>query len=487
MKHIFAALLVTLTLSISSPAQQAAVARLDGSRISGAEIDQMVNRMMKAAEVTGMGIAVFDRGKLGYLKAYGFRDKDKNLPLTVDSVMSAASITKPTFGYMVMQLVDKGVIDLNKPVYEYLPKPLPEYPKYADLANDPRYKKITARMLLSHTSGFPNWRWLEDDRKLRIHFEPGSRFAYSGEGIDLLQLVVETVTKRPLEELLQEYVFQPFGMTRTSFIWQDHFESDYANAYDEYGRSLGPHRWMSPDAAGSMQTTINDLAKFLLAVMQGQRLQPTMHGQMLSPQVQIFSKHEFPSLNQETTEEYKPIRLSYGLGWGLYWSSYGEAFFKEGHDEGWRNYAVCFDGPKSGMIILTNSSNGEGIFKELLETVLRDTFTPIEWEGYTPYDKLPPRPPLKQHKRISVSENILDRYAGRYGLNPDLVLNIRREGDHLSLQENDEPKQELLPESDKGFYSTTSDDTLTFEMDANGKVTGLVLHVGRDIPVKRLE
>ena len=303
----------------------------------------------------------------------------------------------------------------------------------------------------------------------------------------MLQFVVETVTKQPVEELMQEYVFQPFGMSRTSFVWQDRFESDYANAYDEYGRSLGPHRWKSPDAAGSMQTTIKNLATFLLAVMQDQRLSPKLRRQMLSPQVQIFSKRQFPSLNQETTEENKSIRLSYGLGWGLYSSPYGPAFFKEGHDEGWRNYAVCFDGQKSGMIILTNSSNGEGIFKELLETVLRDTFTPIEWEGYTPYDKLPPRPPLKQHKRISVAQNILDRYVGRYALNSDLVLVIRRESDHLTIQENVEPTQELLPESERDFYSTSSDDTLTFEMDANSKVTGMTLHVGKEIAVKRIE
>ena len=468
-------------------AQTTLVPRLDGSKISGGEIDQTVNRLMKAAEVTGVSLAVFDHGKIAYLKSYGFRDKEKNLPLTVDSVMSAASISKSTFAYMVMQLVDKGLFDLDKPIYQYLPKPLPEYPKYADLANDARYKKITARMLLSHTSGFPNWRWLEDDPKLRIHFEPGARYAYSGEGIDLLQFVVETVTKRPLEDLMKEYVFQPFGMTRTSYIWQDRFETDYANAYDEYGRSLGPHRWNNSNAAGSMQVTIRDLATFMQAVMSGKGMQKKTWELIFTPQIQIFEKHQFPSLNEETTDENKAIRLSYGLGWGLYWSPYGEAFFKEGHDEGWRNYAVCFNKMKSGMILLTNSSNGEGIFKELLETALKDTFTPIEWEGYTPYDKLPPRPPLQKHKEVAVVGEILDRYVGRYGVDPNVVLTIRREGNHLSIQENDEPKQVLMAESEKDFYSTSSDDTLTFQIDGAGRVTGLILHVGKDIPAKRIE
>ena len=321
-------------------AQQSTVTRLDGSSISVAEIDATMTRLMKAAEVTGAAIAVFHNGKVELLKAYGFRDKEKNLPLTVDSVMSAASISKVAFAYLAMELVDDGVLDLDKPVYQYLPKPLPDYPKYSDLANDPRYKRITARMLLSHTSGFANWRWMEDDRKLKIHFEPGSRYAYSGEGIDLLQFVIETITNRPLEELMRARVFEPFGMTRTSTLWQEHFESDYANGYDEYERSVGAHRWTRSDAAGSMQTTIRDQSLFLQAVMEGRLLRPKTREQMLSPQVQIFSKHQFPTLRDETTDENRSIRLSYGLAWGLYWTPYGVVFFTEGNDDGWRNYAV---------------------------------------------------------------------------------------------------------------------------------------------------
>ena len=480
--------------------QQPSVTRLDGSSITPAEIDGTVTRLMKAAEVPGAAIAILDHGSIAYLKAYGLRDKEKTLPLTVDSVMYAASFSKSTFAYMVMQLVDEGVLDLDKPVYQYLPKPLPEYPKYADLAGDERYKRITARMLLDHTSGFPNWRWIEDDRKLRIHFAPGSRYAYSGEGIDLLQLVVETITKQPLEDLMQRRIFSPFGMTRTSMIWQERFESDhasdhvsdyvsdYANGYDRYGRSLGPDKRKNAEAAGSMVTTIGDFARFLQAVMAGKGLRTKMREQMLSPQIQIASKHEFPTMSEETTDENKAIRLSYGLGWGLYWTLYGEAFFKEGHSDGWMNYTVCFDKAKSGIVIMTNSGNGEGMFQYLLETLLKDTFTPIDWEGYTPYDKLPPRPPLKQHKPVSIDSQLLDRYVGRYEFKPDIILTIRRSGDHLSVQENDEPPQELLPESEVDFFSASSDDSYTFKFDAHGRVSEMILHAdGENLEIKRLD
>jgi CubicO group peptidase (beta-lactamase class C family) len=480
--------LTVAALTALPAAAQSAIKRLDGSPISPAEVDATVTRLMQAAEVTGAGIAIFNDGKVAYLKAYGFRDTEKHLPLTIDSVMTAASFSKVAFAYLVMQLVEEGKLALDKPVYQYFPKPLPEYSSYRDLADDPRYKKITARMLLSHTSGFPNFRWINDDKKLNINFEPGSRFAYSGEGIELLQFVVETITNTPLKELMQPHVFQPLGMTRTSMVWEDKFESDYANGYDEYGRSIGPERRSTADAAGSMQTTPRDFAQFSLAVMNGKGLKPKTRELMLSPQIQILAKHEFPTMENIATDENKAIRLSYGLGWGLYWTPYGKAFFKEGHDVGWRNYAVCFDQSKTGLMIMTNSANGEGMFKELLETVLKNPYTPIEWEGYTPYEKLPPRPPLKVHKQITVDPKLLDRYVGRYGTPPDLILVIRREGDHLSIQENDEPKQELFVETDRDFFSKVADDVFTFETDGQGRVTSMTLHTdGKDIPLKRID
>jgi CubicO group peptidase (beta-lactamase class C family) len=362
------------------------VKRLDGSAITASEIDGTVSRLMRAAKVTGAGMAILNDGRIVYLKTYGFRDLKNSRPLTPDSVMSAASFTKVAFAYMVMQLLQEGVLDLDRPVYQYLPKPLPEYGSYSDLAGDERYEKITARMLLDHTSGFPNWRRFNDDRKLHIHFEPGSRFAYSGEGIALLQLIVETITKKSLADLMRERVFQPLGMTRTSMVWSLRFESDHANGYDEQENPLGPQRRLRADSAGSMLTTPADFALFMQAIMQDQGLRKETKDLMLSPQIHILSKHEFPPLSTETTDENKPIRLSYGLGWGLYWTPYGKAFFEEGHDEGWRNYTVCFDDPKIGIVIMTNSSNGEGIYKELLETLLKNTYTPIEWENFSPYD-----------------------------------------------------------------------------------------------------
>jgi CubicO group peptidase (beta-lactamase class C family) len=365
------------------------IRKLDGSTTTTAEVDAKVASLMKAAAVPGFAIATFNNGRVTYLKAYGFRDTEKRRPLTVDTAMSAASFTKVAFAYTVMKLVEQGKLDLDRPVYQYLPKPLPSYPGYEELAKDERYKRITARILLSHTSGFANLDWLEPDRKVRIHFDPGSRYAYSGQGLKLLQIVVEAITAEPLDVVMQRLVFTPLGMTRTSMVWEKKFDSDFANGYDEHGQSLGPQKRTKAGAAGSMITTISDFSRFVEAVLASKGLKKQTRDLMLSPQIQIHSMYQFPTLASETTTDNDAIHLSYGLGWGLFKSRFGNAFFKEGHDDGWRNYALAYEEPKSGVVFMSNSSNAEGIFKYLLEIVLGQTDVPFRWESYTPYDQLP--------------------------------------------------------------------------------------------------
>jgi len=380
---------LSLAMFATSAATRPAITRPDGRKLTPAQIDSTVNRLIQAAHVTGAGVALFHRGEIVYLNAYGLRDTEKGLPLTPDSVMTAASLTKSAFATVVMRLVQRGTLDLDKPIEQYLGKPLGDFDHYADLAGDPRTARFTLRILLDHTTGFANLRRLEGDRKLHIHYAPGTHYGYSGEGINLAQLVVEKVTGKSTTALMQEELYTPLKMTRTSMVWEPRFETDFANGYDEYGRSLGPERDNSTAAASSMQTTPRDYALFLSALMRGEVLSASVRDKMLSPQIRIRSAHQFPSLNTETTTAYDPIELSYGIGWGLYKSPYGPAFFKEGDNEGWRNFALCFRNG-DGMLVMTNSSNGEGIFKPLAEALLGETDFPFDWDGYTPYDKLPP-------------------------------------------------------------------------------------------------
>lgn len=480
-------LCLATVLASSAFAATQAIPRPDGTSIPTAQVDATVNRLMQAAHVTGADIAIFHNRRIAYLKSYGLRDTEHNLPLTPDSVMTSASLSKATFAVLVMSLVREKVLYLDKPISQYLPKPLPEYPHYADLQGDPRWQRLTLRILLSHTSGFPNWRAFEDDHKLHIHFDPGTRYAYSGEGIDLAQFVVETVTGKSLTDLMQQRIFTPLHMTRTSMVWQPAFESDFANGYDEYGRSLGPENRTHPDAAGSMQTTLRDYATFLSALMYSKPLGIPTTGLIFNRQIAIHSAHQFPSLDEETTTANDAIGLSYGLGWGIYFSPHGKAFFKEGHDEGWRHLALVFREDGDGILILTNSSNGEGIFKPLIDTLLGPTNFPFEWENYTPYDRLPPLPELKQHKPIPLTEAQLSRLAGKYALSDDVAVTVTVENDHLFLQENGQPKQQYLPESSNDFYSTSSSDECTFSPAGPDPAQVLVIHLeGRDLELKRI-
>ncbi len=205
-----------LTWAVSTATAQSyapAPARLDGKTLHPAQIDSTVTGLMQKAHVPGVGVALFRSGThITYLKAYGQRDTEKGRSADSGSVMTAALADQGCLCDVVMRLVEAGTLSLDAPIQHYLPKPLPEYPQYADLKDDERYKKITLRMLLSHTAGFANFHALEPDNKLHIHFEPGSRFAYSGDGINLAQFVVEMVTGKSATVLMQEQLFGPLGI-----------------------------------------------------------------------------------------------------------------------------------------------------------------------------------------------------------------------------------------------------------------------------------
>jgi CubicO group peptidase (beta-lactamase class C family) len=173
-----------------------------------------------------------------------------------------------------------------------LPKPLPEYDNYKDLSGDERWKLITARECLNHTTGFPNWRQLDPNgtQQLEIFFTPGTRYAYSGEGLYLIQLVVEIVINKRLEALGQEQVFKPFAMTKANFIRQKTFDKDYAVGHDTNEDTLPIRKRNEANAAGSMQTSMADYTLFISCLMQGEGIGSNAKQQMLSSQIGIFTK-----------------------------------------------------------------------------------------------------------------------------------------------------------------------------------------------------
>ena len=389
-------LLLAVLLSCAAVAQSPApknIQRLDGSTISIGEADAFAKKTLEAAHVTGAQIAVLNDGRLVWSGAYGLRRKDPDLPMDAETTTWAASITKSVFATYVMQLVERGEFNLDEPVAKQLAKPLNEYEPYREtaleLVSDPQWQLVTPRMLLSHTSGLANFAFIEPDKKMHLHFKPGTQFLYSGEGINLVQFVIEQKKGKPLDQLMEEAIFGPLGMTRTGIIYRKVFEADVADRFDLDGKFRAQTRRFPARAAGSMTTSAGDLARFSTALFDDKLIRKQTLDEMLSPVFYIHTKHEFGPpgwMGQDTdSKEADGVGLAYGIGWGLLTKTrFGPAFFKEGHGDGAQNYMICFEKQKSCMIVLTNSDNGELAFRPLLEKILGDTVTPWEWEGYTP-------------------------------------------------------------------------------------------------------
>ena len=365
---------------------------LENVEFSAKEISNKIERLMTANQVKGLAVALIKNGEVQHISALGKRMVEKNLPLEADTIIYGASLTKATFAYLVMQLLDEGLINLDASIATYLPQPLPEYDDYRDLAHEPRWKNLTLRILLNHTTGFANFRVFDQygdyskDGKLGIYFDPGSRYAYSGEGYQLAQFVLEEGLGLDVAKEMQTRIFDRFGMTNTSMTWQEKFLNNYSHNYTINGENIRHAVRNRANAAGSMDTTLADWSKFLAAVARGEGLNQASRQEMLKTQIRIHSVTQFPTLREATTDRYENIQLGYGLGWGVFKSPFGKAFFKEGHDDGTANYALCIDPVATCILLMSNSVRAEGIFKELVDTLIGDTQLPWHWEGYIPYN-----------------------------------------------------------------------------------------------------
>jgi len=360
---------------------------------SGAQIDSIVHDAMAKTQAKGLAIAVIDDGQVTYVNAYGVRDAAGD-PLQTDTVMYGASLTKTVTAYVTLQLVDQGRIKLDTPLADDLDKPLidydPEaiypdkYGPYKDLAGDDRWKLITPRMVLTHSTGFSNFWWIEPDQKLRIHFDPGTRYAYSGEGFILLQFVIDNGKKSQGLGIdlggLAQADFDRLGMTRTSLTWRPDFRPNLADGFNDKGEP-GEHDERSKvRAAGSMDTTISDLSKFVAALVRGDGLSPASRAEMVRPQLHIGTKTQFPPFQDELPPDQQRKDLYAGLGVVVFDGPQGHGFFKGGHDGQTANTMVCVEAHRRCVLILSNDVRSEAAFADIIKAILGDTGVPYDWE-----------------------------------------------------------------------------------------------------------
>lgn len=335
-----------------------------------------------------MGLAVVDGGQVSLVRAYGYRNAG-GAPLEPDSIMYGASLTKMAFAYMVLQLVDEGTLDLDRSISDYLADPLPSYAaadvedryaRWSDLAGDERWRALTPRMLLNHASGFANFGFLEPDGKLRFHFDPGTRYSYSGDGFILLQFVLERGLGLDVGQEMQTRVFKPLGMTDTSLIWRKDFAGRAADGWTADGKPVPHDDRSAVRAAGSMDTTIADVSRLVAAIVRGDLISAKARREFSRPQLPIGSASQFPVLQTELPPAQRRKGLEAGLGVEVFDGPQGHGFFKGGHNDWTGNMVVCLETRRRCVVILGNDLRAEPAIPYLTEFVLGVTGSPWDWK-----------------------------------------------------------------------------------------------------------
>ena len=314
---------------------------LDGKEITMAEMDKYLKTQMDSIGMPGLSIAIINDAQIIYHRTFGVTNIDTKDKVSKETLFDAGSMSKTTFTFLVMKLVEQGIINLDQPLYTYLP--------YPDIAYDDRYKLITARMVLSHTSGFPNWRIMNKDGKLDIKFTPGTQYLYSGEGFEYLANVVahlKNIQKNSLQHLFEKEVSIPLDMKCAYFTWNDYVAKHQATGHVDGKVSGG---WglsaNKPDfgASYSLQTDAISYAKFIIAMMQEQGLKKKTYDEMLKAQVLI------PSSSDSSY---------YCLGIEMKHTRFGNEYMHDGYNLNFYSAFMFNKAQKFGYVFFTNCNKG---------------------------------------------------------------------------------------------------------------------------------
>jgi CubicO group peptidase (beta-lactamase class C family) len=255
---------------------------------------------------------------------------------------------------------------------------------------------LTPRILLTHASGFANFAFLEPDGKLRFHFAPGARYAYSGEGLILLQFVLEKGLGLDVGAEMQRRVFDRFGMGTTSMTWRPDFAANLADGWDAKGSPVPHDERSKVRAAGSMDTTLHDFARFAAGYVRGDGLTPKGRAELTRPQRPITTASQFPTFQPEVPPARRRRDLAAGLGVIAFDGPQGPGFYKGGHNDSTGNTWVCVERRRDCVVILANDVRAEAAFPRLVHFVLGATGAPWTWEygdvTFTPLRATPRAP-----------------------------------------------------------------------------------------------
>ncbi|WP_109300971.1 serine hydrolase [Aquimarina sp. AU474] len=330
--------------------------------ISKSKMDAFIQHQMDSLHMPGLSIAFVNDGKIAYHNALGVTNIDSKQKVDSKSIFDAASMSKTVFSFFTLKMIDDGLLNLDTPLYNYM-----EYP---DIAYDPRYKLITARMVLSHTSGFPNWRFLDQqgnynpNNKLTILFEPGTKFQYSGEGYEYLANVIahlKGVKKNELQDIIKNEIFEPLHMNNSSFVWNDYIQKHRVDGHFNGKVNKGySNSAKDPNfkASASLQTESKAYANFLIGIMNSKILSKKSFNELLKIQ----------SISLATK---KSKKRNYGLGIVIEESTYGLNYSHGGDNLSNTALYMFNQENKVGYVFFTNSENRNKFNKNLIDFLLK--------------------------------------------------------------------------------------------------------------------
>jgi CubicO group peptidase (beta-lactamase class C family) len=337
------------------------IKKADGTPVLLSHLDKAIPELLEQAEIPGMSIAVFNDSKVLYSRVFGVKHMETKEPVTENTMFEAASLTKPLLAYIAMKLVDEGKLDPDKPLYQYW--------KYKDIMHDERYKLITARIVLKHASGFPNWRPRRKSKKLDINFTPGEKYSYSGEGYVYLQKVIEKILGKDLETIAKEKVFIPLNMEHSTLVLRDVKLSSTGHTADMKPVKKRPGK--QANGAASLHTTANDYARFLLAVANGEGLSEAAFQDMLKSHITVPEGDK---------------KITWGLGWGLDKAADDTWFWHWGDNGVFKAYTMASIDKKTGLIYFANSYNGLSIVQKITDMTMGGKYSVFSVVRYPQYD-----------------------------------------------------------------------------------------------------
>ena len=320
---------------------------LDAQQIehNGINCQKEIQSWLSNYNVPAVGIGIIDQGKLKQVMVVG--DLKNHEPAPFNAIFQVASLTKPVTAMLTLTLISLDKWQLDEPLSDYWVDP--------DVRDDPRHLKLTTRHVLSHQTGFDNWRWNNKSKKLVFNFEPGTKFKYSGEGFEYLKHALENKFKKSIDKLADSLIFKPLKMEDTWYIWNEKVEeSRYAVPHDTLSNPLEIPKNKDASAADFLKTTVVDYSIFGIAVMNGTGLTSAVFNEMVKPQVAVNKDQSF------------------GLGWIIIKDlSNGEyALFHSGSDKGTRTAVILLPESKRGLVIFTNGDNGNKIIEKVVAKYL---------------------------------------------------------------------------------------------------------------------